>query len=90
MRTAKDLDALKQGESQTIQYIRRFRGALSSYQQREFFPMFKDGIVLKNALDSTQIQTAISLVNGLLKETTQSRYKTHTATVSTRTQLLLC
>ena len=50
--------------------------------------MFKDGIVLKNALDSTQIQTAVSLVNGLLKETTQSRYKTHTATVSTRTQLL--
>ena len=52
--------------------------------------MLKDGIVLKNALDSTQIQTTVSLVNGLLKETTQSRYKSHTAIVSTRTQLLNC
>ena len=47
LRTARGLAALKQGESQTIQYIRRFRGALSSYQQRDFFPMFKDRILLE-------------------------------------------
>ena len=78
MRTARGLVASKQGESHTIQLFSEEHCYLTSNVSSKVF-------VLENALDGTQIQTAVSLVNGLLKETTQSRYKTHTATASTRT-----